>query len=384
MAPIGAAPIGATGATGATQGRIEEAASCSARGDAGRPAITGARLAGAGDGGLVSLLEQVDALTLQLAAGEKFERLGAIVQEHLLAGGRRLRARLALAVVDALGVEPAQAVAWASACELIHNASLVHDDLQDRDEVRRGKFSVWVRHGEAQAINAGDLMLMLPFVALESLSVDPGVRWELARVIARRAVEAVRGQSLEMTLLPTGRWDFGSYAEAARGKTAALFCLPVQGAAVLAGRGPDVARRIADAFGALGLLFQIQDDVIDLYGDKGRRRGADVRAGKVTALVAEHLALHPEDVEWVAAILGRPRHQTTDEDVDRMAEAFQSGGALARVLARIDAIAQELAWCPVLEAEPRLHAVAADLVERTIAPLGAIAGRTGAERGVRR
>lgn len=320
-------------------------------------------------------LEQIDALLLKLSAGDRFERLGAIVQEHLLTGGKKLRARLALSAAKALGVAPGMAVPWASACELLHNATLIHDDLQDRDEYRRGTFSVWVRHGEAQAINAGDLLLMLPFVALEHVPVDGAVRWELARAIARRAEETVRGQSLEMTLLSSCRWTWEAYVEAAQGKTAALMTLPVQGAALLGDRSPGAARMLADCFRDLGLLFQLQDDIIDLFGDKGREApGGDLREGRVSALVVAHLTRHPEEIEWLGPLLGKPRHETTDGDVSMAASRFEASGALADVLTRIATTRRRFDEAPALQAEPALAAVARDLAERSLAQVDRLFG----------
>ncbi len=316
-------------------------------------------------------LEAVKALMLKLAAGRSFERLGAIVQEHLFTGGKRLRAKLALASIDALDGPTEVAVPWAAACELLHNATLVHDDLQDGDPVRRGRFAVWVRHGQAQAINAGDLLLMLPFIALEHVPVgDDGVRWQLSRAIARRAEQTVRGQSLEMCLLHSGRWDWDSYAEAATGKTSALMALPVHGAAVLAGQDPERAEALSNCFKRLGLLFQIQDDVVDLYGDKGRaEKGGDVREGGVTALVAEHLRLHPGDKDWLIGILAKPRDETSIADVEEVSERFRSGGALDAVIDRIRSIEAEITAAPILLEEPRLHQVALHLVEMSLKPI---------------
>lgn len=314
-------------------------------------------------------IERVKALMLKLAAGERFERLGAIVQEHLLTGGKKLRARLALSAADALGVSTDLAVGWAASCELLHNASLVHDDLQDRDEYRRGRFSVWVRHGEAQAINAGDLLLMLPYLALEHIDVPPERKWALTLAVAKRAEETVRGQSLEMSLYSSCRWDWTSYDAAATGKTSALMTLPVHGAALLAGRDPEVASRLADCFRDLGLLFQMQDDVVDLFGDKGRDRpGGDLREGRVSALVVEHLTQHPEDLRWLGPILGKPREETTDADVARVAEVFREG-TLQGVLQRIrDVSARILEAAPLCE-EPALLEVAKALTALSVAPI---------------
>lgn len=315
-------------------------------------------------------LADIKALMLKLAAGRRFERLGAIVQEHLFTGGKRLRARLALASLDALGAAEGTAVAWAAACELLHNATLVHDDLQDSDPVRRGHFTVWVRHGQAQAINAGDLLLMLPYVALDHVECDDGVRWHLTRAIARRSEDTVRGQSLEMCLLEGGQWDWGSYADAAQGKTSALMVLPVHGAALLAGREPDVAERLADAFRPLGLLFQIQDDVLDLFGDKGRGEpGGDIREGRVSALVSEHLRLHPGDEKWLVSILAKGRDETTARDIERVAARFVESGTLDAVLDRIEALVASIRGSEVLATEPNLAEVAGRLSEMCLEPI---------------
>jgi geranylgeranyl diphosphate synthase type I len=317
-----------------------------------------------------SQLDEVKALMLRLAAGQRFERLGAIVQEHLFTGGKRLRARLAIESTEALGGTKSVATAWAAACELLHNATLVHDDLQDSDPMRRGHFTVWVRHGQAQAINAGDLLLMLPFIALEEIPASDGVRWHLSRAIARRAEQTVRGQSMEMCLLSSGQWSWDAYASAARGKTSALMALPVHGAAILAGREPEAAERIADPFLDLGLLFQIQDDVVDLFADKGRgERGGDLREGRVSALVAEHLRLHPGDTAWLVDLLRRSRDETADSDIDRVAERFERGGTLAAVVRRLQDLQASIERSEALDGEPRLRRVAQKLIQLSLSPV---------------
>jgi geranylgeranyl pyrophosphate synthase len=112
------------------------------------------------------LLARVEARMTELG-GDRLADPGArMVHEHLGAGGKRLRARLAIAACQALGGRAEDAVDWAAAVELLHNASLVHDDIQDGDRTRRGKPALWARYGSAQAINTGDLLLMLPFRAL--------------------------------------------------------------------------------------------------------------------------------------------------------------------------------------------------------------------------
>jgi geranylgeranyl diphosphate synthase type I len=321
-----------------------------------------------------SELDPIDALSLTLAAGDRFERLGAIVQEHLYTRGKKLRARLALQAARAMEVDEAQAVVWATACELLHNATLIHDDLEDRDEMRRGMYAVWVRHGDAQAINAGDLMLMLPFIALEHASIADALRWQLARAIARRAEDTVRGQSLEMTLLSSCRWSWDCYVEAAVGKTSAMFALPVHGAALLGGKSPEQAKHMGDVFRDLGLLFQMQDDVLDLFGDKGHERGADIRQGRASALVIAHLTLYPDEIEWLGPILGKARRETTDADVALVAARFEQRGALQGVLARIEEVRARFLRSPELAEVPLLARAAEELVERCLDPIHHLRG----------
>ena len=114
-------------------------------------------------------ISDVNGLMRQLATGDRSERCGRMVREALGTGGKRIRARLALLACGALGVSKQDAVCWAAAVELVHNATLVHDDIQNGDTHRRGRETVWVKHGVGQAINVGDLMLVLPYQALDQM-----------------------------------------------------------------------------------------------------------------------------------------------------------------------------------------------------------------------
>jgi geranylgeranyl diphosphate synthase, type I len=309
-------------------------------------------------------LDQVELLLLQLGVGSRLDRLGNAVQEHLATGGSRTRARLALAAGEAVGLERETLVPWAVACEMLHNATLVHDDLQDGDEVRRGRPALWAAHGPAQAVNAGDLMLMLPYTAVGRLDAPGAVRWQLCEAVARRAEETVRGQASELDLLPSRSFRWEQWERAARGKSGALLALPVEGAARLAGLEARTALALAEPFATLGVLYQATDDLVDLWGDKGREQaGNDLREGKVSALVAAHLALNPADEAALHAALSLPRHETTDAVVSAWTERFATGGARAAVQTFVSAQARALLDVPMLRAVPPLRDVAEELVQ---------------------
>lgn len=318
--------------------------------------------------GREGLLDDVCRLSLELVGDD--HPLSLMCREHLSTGGGKLRARLALTAAAALGVDGDAAIGWAAACEMMHNATLIHDDLQDRDPERRGRPTVWKRHGEAQAINAGDLLLTLPYRAVEHVTAEPGLRWSLTRAIAARAEETVRGQSLEMTLLERRPWLRYDYERAARGKTGALIGLSVEGIALVSGQSPEQARAIGDAFRDIGLVYQLQDDVIDLFGNKRKGRpGTDIFEGKVTALVIEHVRLHPEEHERLHEILSRPARLTTPSDVEWTVSRFDTGGAVSAVLARALDVSAEILARPIFHRYPELPPLAHHLMAQCLKPL---------------
>lgn len=313
------------------------------------------------------LLRDVEARMTALCGSD--ELVGRIAGEQLANGGKRIRARVALEAADALGVDARDAVGWATAVELLHNATLVHDDVQDGDIFRRGRHTAWALHGVPQAINAGDLLLVLPAAAIDEVRADAGVRLGLTMALFRRAAATVRGQGADLRLraaVDESDDVVAAYLNCIEGKTGELFALPVEGALLLSGRTRADAVHFSLPFFRLGVLFQMQDDVLDLFGDKGRdARGSDIREGKISALVVEHLRLHPGDSDFVLGILDTPRETTTQAQVDDLIRRFDEEGAKDAVLARIESL------CTLAhhEALPALRPLVLELVGRVLAPI---------------
>lgn len=315
-------------------------------------------------------IDAVARLLHELTGGGEPSLVESMAQQHLATGGKRLRARLALETVAALGAEPARAIGWAAACEMAHNATLVHDDVQDGDRTRRGQPTVWACHGVPQAINVGDLMFMLPFLAVEHAEVSVAIRWQLCRLIASSTAAVIAGQAEELCLLPEGRLDWASYESAVVGKTGAFFRMPVEGAALAAGLDSREARQIGRPFEALGVIFQLQDDLLDLFGDKGREApGGDLREGKISALVVEHVARNPGDRQPMLALLGCPRDQTKGVDVERAIGRFRDEGACDAVTARIRDLHAQVGASSELQAYPEVQALAIRWAELVVAPV---------------
>jgi geranylgeranyl pyrophosphate synthase len=154
-----------------------------------------------------------------------------------------------------------------------------------------------------------------------------------------------------------------------------LFALPVRGAAQLVGLRPDEAENLARTFTSIGILYQLQDDLLDLFDAKGGgSRGSDIYEGRISAVVLTHLDLHPEDAGSVFRVLGKARERTTPEEVSTMIGLFVEGGATQQLIRRIDLLASELLASDSLTTSREIHAVARELVQRVLAPLEKLRG----------
>ena len=252
---------------------------------------------------------------------------------HLQTGGKRLRALLPLLVAEALGSDPARLVPFGAACEMLHNATLVHDDLQDGDRQRRGAETIWSRFGVPQAINLGDAMFYYTLLLLERLELPPARRRAVTRRVLQETLRVIDGQEREFAL-KSGEASMDAYLAMVQGKTSGLFALPMAGAAALVGAPESIVDGLQEAARHMGVLFQIQDDVLDLYGDKGREaRGSDILEGKRSVLVV-HALQHAAGrrARWLRQLLDGDRAQTAASDVEAAIQMLREVGSLAYAL----------------------------------------------------
>ena len=185
------------------------------------------------------------------------------VRYHLSTGGSRVRARLGLDTARALDLPNPVAEACACGPELLHNASLIHDDLQDEDTTRRGYPAVWQRFGPAAAISVGDVMISAAF-ASAACHPDP------ARAIALlhdAITRTARGQARD---LMRPRLDLASYRKLVAEKTGPLFALPVRLALAAADADGDAAA--AEIGDTLAVAYQVLDDIRDRDADRAADR----------------------------------------------------------------------------------------------------------------
>jgi geranylgeranyl diphosphate synthase type I len=200
-------------------------------------------------------------------------------------GGKLFRAALTLWACEACGGEAEWAVPAAAAAELVHNFTLVHDDIQDRDETRRHRPTVWSVWGEAQGINVGDGLFATAYVALLAPGPRAERRMRAARILSQAILEVIEGQCLDLAL--EGRPDTprATYTKLITSKTGALLGACLEMGATMAGAPARTVTKLRNAGRLLGQTFQIRDDWLGTFGDPdrtGKGKGSDLARRKTT------------------------------------------------------------------------------------------------------
>ena len=296
---------------------------------------------------------------LVAVASEYPGELGEACRATLSAGGKRVRPLLTLlcARQDEPVGEPV--LRAAAAVELLHMATLVHDDVLDRAELRRGRPTVAHHYGPAVAVSAGNYLLARAFSELVGAG-DPSA----VDLFAATAVGLSEGEVLQRAEAHDVGVGVEQYIRRCEHKTADLFSAACSLGALLSGQ--EEAAAAVGRYGRLiGLAFQVFDDILDCSGDQaatGKRPGADVRDGTVTLPLIYALEARPD----LAELLSRP--DPSDDDVETVLRAVEQTGALSR--ARADALRYiedaraVLAACPGTLEHGLLEQVAAQVVDR--------------------
>ncbi|MBN1656824.1 MAG: polyprenyl synthetase family protein [Anaerolineae bacterium] len=214
--------------------------------------------------------------------------------------GKRLRPMLCLLACQAAGGDPSHALPAAAAVELIHNFSLVHDDIEDGSHYRRGRRAVWDIWGAAQAINVGDGLYVLAHFALHRLASKgiPANRIVAAAATFNHAcITLCEGQYFDMTFEDRLDVDLQQYLNMIRRKTATLLATSTRLGALVGTEDPATAEHLTRFGEQLGMAFQIQDDILGTWGDEqvtGKSAATDIRDKKKTLPIV-YVLNHPDE-----------------------------------------------------------------------------------------
>ena len=261
------------------------------------------------------------------------------------AGGKMLRPSLSLITAEAVGGKRDNALKAGSAIELIHTFSLIHDDIMDDDDMRRGMPSVHKVWGEDVAILAGDTLFSKAFEIIinsnQEINTPVQINQALATV-ADACVKICEGQASDMGF--EDRFDVTEeeYMEMIFKKTGALIAAATKVGAIMGGASDEVIDAMYEYGRLIGLAFQIQDDYLDLASDEetlGKPIGSDIGKGKMTIIAINGLASAGDDSEKLLEILKDDNN--SQEDIDLAIEILTKCGAIeyARNLA-LDSVNQ--------------------------------------------
>jgi len=244
------------------------------------------------------------------------------------ATGKRIRPLMVLLCAASLD-QPAwkKALPAAAAVELVHNFSLVHDDIQDNSNKRRGRPTLWTKWGVPQSINAGDGLFVLSNLAVSDLAdsypADTALR--AARVLHETCLDLTRGQHMDIAYEERLDLNEDDYWPMITGKTAALLACCCQTGAILGGADPAAEAAYRDFGTALGLAFQVQDDILGIWGDEaltGKSAASDLLEGKKSLPVLYGLGKNgPFAQRWRSGPI-------TPADVQSVAQTLANEGGI--------------------------------------------------------
>jgi len=276
---------------------------------------------------LATLLKDYDKFHQSITYNLKPENLYEPIRYMMTLGGKRIRPLLLLTACRAAGGEAKNFLSQAYAIELFHNFTLVHDDIMDAAELRRGKPAVHKKYGINSGILSGDAMMFYAqFFLMESLSAS--VQAQIFPIFNKAAIRIIEGQQKDMDFESRSDVTYSEYLEMIRDKTSVLLAAALQIGALLASAPSDTAEPLYEAGIKLGLAFQIKDDILDALGDDrfGKVKGGDIMNNKKTLLYLKALELaSPSDKNKLIDLA----HETDlEKKVNLTIELFHNAGAL--------------------------------------------------------
>lgn len=263
---------------------------------------------------------------------------GPLIREHFglddpkAKRGKRLRPQILLTVAECEGGDGSVALGAAAALELLHNFSLIHDDIEDGDEMRHGRPTLWTRHGVRAALVAGDAMSALAYLTLVdgSRALPATTLAAMMRCLQEAHFRMCEGQAFDIGFETASFVTFDEYVRMIEGKTAALLAVACELGAWAAGVSDERAAAYSSVGRAYGLAFQVRDDVLGTWGrpeETGKPSGADIRRRKWSFPVAWALAQEPSTDRTIVAEAYAKIGMLEEAHADRVIAALERLGA---------------------------------------------------------
>ncbi|HET8687381.1 MAG TPA: polyprenyl synthetase family protein [Methanosarcina sp.] len=262
----------------------------------------------------------VDAAISELLPVARPEELYKASRYLVDAGGKRLRPAVLILAAEAAGSNLESVLPAAVAVELVHNFTLIHDDIMDRDDIRRGRPAVHTIWGEAGAILAGDTLYSKAFEILSKVENEPVRILKCMDVLSKTCTEICEGQWLDMDFEKRERVSQSEYIEMVEKKTSVLYAAAAKIGALLGGASDEIAEALYEYGRLIGIGFQMYDDVLDMVTPEevlGKVRGSDLMEGKHTLIVIDAFE---KGVKLDIFGKGKATQEETDEAVRILTE----------------------------------------------------------------
>ncbi|NIM92663.1 MAG: polyprenyl synthetase family protein [Anaerolineales bacterium] len=241
--------------------------------------------------------------------------------------GKRIRPLLNVLCCGAVGGDWHLSLPAASSLELIHNFSLIHDDIEDQSETRRGRQTVWKRWGIARAVNAGDSLFVIARLTASRLwnrGVAPELVSSTLDILDQACLKLTIGQELDLSFEELESVSIDAYLDMIKGKTASLISAATLCGGIIAAVTDEICNKLRDYGHHLGMAFQIQDDILGIWGSPsktGKSSGDDLRARKKTLPILFGLIHSAEFKElWLS-------DEADDETLDAQKISLERSGA---------------------------------------------------------
>ena len=275
--------------------------------------------------------KELDAPIRSYIGDELPSNLIEATRQYPYAGGKRMRPAMVLSACGAVGGDRQKALPMAVAIEYIHNFTLIHDDLMDGDEKRRGMTTSHVKYGMPTAILAGDALFAKAFEIISNMDIPAEMMRKAMRIITVAVWDLARGQQMDVNNENEGQVTMDEYIETIRLKTSVLFAAGAASGALIGGASDDVVKSIHEYAMSLGVAFQMYDDILGIFGDPsktGKSAGNDIRKGKSTVMVCHALKTIKDDGELKTfkSILGKL--DATDDEIEVARNILEKNGSL--------------------------------------------------------
>lgn len=248
-------------------------------------------------------MEKIDEFFKQLTLGRKPINLYEPIYYTLSQGGKRLRPRLVMMATKLFDGNAETALYPAAAFEMLHNFTLIHDDIMDDAPIRRGQPTVYRKWNGNIAILSGDALATLALQTMLNTPARPEITLQLSKLIGQTSAEICEGQQLDLDFETRGDVTLDEYVTMIRYKTAVMLAGCLKAGAILSETSPENQEHIYQYGINLGLAFQLKDDLLDVYGDGtvfGKKIGGDIRENKKTYLYLR--ALQNADAESLSVL----------------------------------------------------------------------------------